>query len=113
MKRQRIFNPLHVFGNKISVSDVEGLKPEVFDSIELVSAPSDYSADCGHENRSLTDSYHTRLLLTQSSHSWKERRSRGRDTFDISDWWKANCAKLPAVIDVACRSHKLTQLLST
>ena len=45
MKRERIFNPLHVFGNKISVSDVEGLKPEAFDSIELVSAPSDYSAD--------------------------------------------------------------------
>jgi len=47
MKRVRIFNPLHVLGNKISVFAFERPK-----TLKFVSAPSDYSADWGHENRS-------------------------------------------------------------
>jgi hypothetical protein len=39
---------------------------------------------------------------------------QGNDTFDISDWWKANCAKLTSIhIRVACSAHQLTQLLPT
>ena len=26
----------------------------------------------------------------------ERKDDKGQDTFDISDWWKANCAKLPA-----------------
>jgi hypothetical protein len=37
-------------------------------------------ADSGHENRKS-----------------QRKDGQGKDTFDISDWWKANCAKLPAV----------------
>jgi len=32
----------------------------------------------------------------------------GEDTFDMLDWWKANCAKLPAFtvgLRVACSAH--------
>jgi hypothetical protein len=43
MKRVRIFNPLHVTGNKISVSAVEGLKvlnlcrrPQIIPQIEVM-----------------------------------------------------------------------------
>ena len=27
----------------------------------------------------------------------ERKDGKGKDTFDMSDWWKANCAKLPAV----------------
>ena len=44
---------MHVLGNKISVSDIDGLKPKNTDSIK----------------------------------SFEERRdSKGKDTFDLSDW---------------------------
>ena len=43
MKRVRFFNPLHVLGNKISVSDIERLKilkfsqhPQVIPQIEVI-----------------------------------------------------------------------------
>ena len=43
MKRVRIFNPLHVLGSKISVSDIEGLKilklsqpPQIILQIEVI-----------------------------------------------------------------------------
>jgi hypothetical protein len=26
----------------------------------------------------------------------ERKDGKGKDTFDMSDWWKANCAKLPA-----------------
>ena len=66
MKAVRIFNPLHVFGNKISVSDIEGLTI-------------------------LKLSEHPQIIL-----QIEVKDGKGKDTFDISDWWKANCAKLPA-----------------
>jgi hypothetical protein len=51
MKVVRIFNPLYVLGNKISVGSIK---------------------------------------------SFEERKdSKGKDTFDLSDWWKSNCATLP------------------
>ena len=43
MKRVRVFNPLHFLGNKISVSDIEGLKilrlsqhPQIILQIEVM-----------------------------------------------------------------------------
>jgi hypothetical protein len=70
VKRVRIFNPLHVFGNNISVSDTELLRilylsqhPQIILQIEVMNPKS--------QRR-------TRLLLTPSSHWWKERMARGR-----------------------------------
>ncbi len=35
--------------------------------------------------------------LADSIKSFEERNdSKGKDTFDLSDWWKSNCATLPA-----------------
>ena len=34
--------------------------------------------------------------LDDSIKSFEERKDRkGKDTFDLSDWWKSNCATLP------------------
>jgi hypothetical protein len=80
-----IFNPLHVLTNKISVSDVEGLKilklsqhPQIILQIEVMKTEV-------MKYQTLADSINA------------ERKDvKGNDTFDISDWWKANCAMLPA-----------------
>jgi hypothetical protein len=35
--------------------------------------------------------------LADSIKSFEERKdSKGKDSFDLSDWWKSNCATLPA-----------------
>jgi hypothetical protein len=35
--------------------------------------------------------------LPASIKSFEKRKdSQGKDTFDLSDWWKSNCAKVPA-----------------
>jgi hypothetical protein len=85
MKVVRIFNPLHVLGNKISESDIDGFKkfkfyehPEIRPQIEVMKTEvMKYQA------------------LTGSIKSFEERKDRkGKDTFDLSDWWKSNCATL-------------------
>ena len=87
MKTVHIFNPpLHVLGNKSSVSDIDGLKifkfyehPEIRAEIEVMkNEVMKYQA------------------LAASIKSFEERKdSKGKDTFDLSDWWKSNCATLP------------------
>ncbi len=86
MKAVRIFNPLHVLGNKISESDIDGLKifkfyghPEICDEIQVMKTEvMKYQA------------------LGGSIKLFEERKdSKGKDTFDLSDWWKSNCAPLP------------------
>ena len=76
----------HVLGNKISVSDIDGLKifkvyehPEIRAEIEVMkNEVMKYQA------------------LAASIKSFEERKdSKGKDTFDLSDWWKSNCATLP------------------
>jgi hypothetical protein len=51
--------------------------------------------------------------LPDSITSFEERKdSKGKDTFDLSDWWKSNCQTLPAfAFRVACSADQLTQLL--
>ena len=86
MKTVRIFNPLHVLGNRISVSDIDGLKifkfyehPKIRAQIEVMKIEFiKYQA------------------LADSIKSFEERKdSKGKDTFELSDWWKSNCATLP------------------
>ncbi len=86
MKTVRIFNPLHVLGNKISESDIDGLKifefyehPEI--RAQIVVMKTEFTR------------YQT---LADSIKSFEERKDRQvKDTFDLSDWWKSNCATLP------------------
>ena len=86
MKTVRIFNPLHVLGNKISVSDIDGLKifkfyehPKIRAQIEVMKTE-----------------FMWYQALTDSIKSFKERKgNKGKDTFDLSDWWKSNSGTLP------------------
>ncbi len=93
MKAVRIFNPLHILGNKISVSDIDGLKtfklyehPEIRPQIEVM--------------KTEVMKYQ---ILAGSIKSFEERNdSKGKDTFDLSDWWKSNCTTLPGFTYVLC-----------
>jgi hypothetical protein len=85
MKAVCIFNPLHVLGNKISESDMDGLKifkfyehPEIRAEIQVMKTEvMKYQA------------------LAGSIKSFEERKdSKGKDTFVLSDWWKSNCVTL-------------------
>jgi hypothetical protein len=86
MKAVRIFNPLLVLGNKISEADIDGLKifkfydhPEIRAEIQVM--------------KTEVMKYQT---LADSIKLFVERKdSKGKDTFDLSDWWKSNCATLP------------------
>ena len=86
MKTVRIFNPMHVLGNKISESDIDGLKifkfyehPEIRPQIAVMKTEFTWYQD-----------------LTDSIKSFEERKdNKGKDTFDLSDWWKSNCATHP------------------
>ena len=41
--------------------------------------------------------------LAVSIKSFEERKdSKGKDTFDLSGWWKSNCATLPVFAYVLC-----------
>ena len=80
MKAVRIFNPLHVLGNGISVSDIDGLKifklhehPAIRPQIEVTKTQvMKYQA------------------LAASIKPFEERKdSKGKDTFDLSDWRKS------------------------
>ena len=89
MKVVRIFNPLHVLGNKVSESDIDGLKIfKFYDHPEIQVMKTEvmkYQA------------------LAGSIKSFEERKdSKGKDTFDLSDWWKSNCATLPGFTYVQC-----------
>jgi hypothetical protein len=86
MKTVRIFNPLHVLGNKVSKSYIDGVKifkvyehPEIRAQIEVMKTE-----------------FMRYQVLTDSIKSFEERKdSKGKDTFDLSDWWKSNSATLP------------------
>ena len=102
MKAVRIFNPLYILGNKISVSDIDGLKifklrdhPEIRPQIEVMKTEvMKYQA------------------LADSIKSFVQRKdSQGEGHFRLvsfvqvklctSDWWKSNCAHhLQAIAEI-------------
>ena len=49
--------------------------------------------------------YREYLEIFQGEHRGKE------NTFDTSDWWKGNCAKLPTFTSCCVHAHQVTQLL--
>jgi hypothetical protein len=88
MKTMRIFNPLHVFGNKISVSDIDGLK--IFKLHE--------HHEIGPQIHVMKTDVMKYQALVHSIKSFDERKDiKEKDTFDLSDCWKSNCATLPAL----------------
>ena len=75
MKTVRIFNPLHVLGNKISVSDIDGLKifkfyehPKIRAQIEVMKTE-----------------FMRYKTLADSIKSFEERKhTKGKDTLSLS-----------------------------
>ena len=86
MKAVSIFNPIHILGNKVSVSDIDGLKifklyehPEILPQIEVMKTE-----------------FIKYQVLADSIQSFEERKdNNGKDTFDLSGWWRTNSATLP------------------
>ena len=87
MKTVRIFNPpLHVLDNKNSVSDIDGLKIFKFYEHPKIRVPIETTKTAFMWYQSLTDSIK----------SFEERKdNKGKDTFDLSVWWKSNSGTLP------------------
>jgi len=81
LKTARIFNPLHVVVNKISVDDIDNLKlfklsehPQIGPHIQ--------------DMKSEINKYHA---LVQSIKSLDERKDvKGKDTFSLPEWWRCN-----------------------
>ena len=93
MKAVRIFNPLHVLDNKISESNIDGLK--IFKFYE-------YPEICAQIEVMKTE-FIRYQSLTDSTKSFEEQKNRqGKDAFDLSDWWKSNCVTLPGFTYVLC-----------
>jgi len=86
MKTDRIFNRLHVLGTKISESDIDGLKIfKFYDHPEIRAQIPVMKPECTRYQ-----------ALVESIKSFEDRKdSEGKDTFDLSDWWKSNCATVP------------------
>jgi hypothetical protein len=102
MKAVRIFNPMHVLGNKISESDIDGLKIFKFYDHREIRA----------EIQVMKTEVMKYQALAGSIKSFEERKDiKGKDTFALSDWWKSNCATLPIRVRVACSSDELTQFV--
>jgi hypothetical protein len=50
-------------------------------------------------------------MFADSIKALVERKDgKGKDTCDMSDWWKANCAKLPAVLRAVRTNSTLVHL---
>ncbi len=83
----RIVNPpLHGLGNKSSVSDIDGLKIFKFYEHPKIRVPIE----------AMKTTFLWYQALTDSIKSFEEGKdSEGKDTFDLSDWWKSNSGTLP------------------
>ena len=76
----RIFNPLHVLDNKISLSDIDGLK--IFKFYE----PLRLLFRLIKMMKTGVKKYQALANLMKSVEARKD--SKGKDNFDMSDWWK-------------------------
>jgi hypothetical protein len=89
----RIFKPLHVLGNRILVSDIDGLKTfKLCEHPEIWKETIEGKKGAQHpEIRPQIEAMKTQVIeyqaLTASIKSFEERKdSKGKDTFDLSDW---------------------------
>ena len=82
----RIFNPLHVVVNKISVDDIDNLKLfKLSEHLQIGPHIQDMKSEI--------NKYHG---LVQSIKSLDERKDvKGKDTFSLPEWWRCNSGSLP------------------
>lgn len=82
----RIFNPLHVLGNQISVADIDSLKIFKLSEHPLIRPHIE-----GMKSELIK--YHA---LVKSIKPLDQRKdAKGKDTFVLSDWWRCNSGELP------------------
>jgi hypothetical protein len=85
-KAARIFNPLHVMVNKISVADIDNLN-----LFRLSEHPQ-----IGTHIQGMKSEINTYHVLVQSIKSLDERKDvKGKDTFSLPEWWRCNSGNLP------------------
>ena len=85
-KVARIFNPLHVLGNQISVADIDSLKIFRLSEHPLIRPHIE-----GMKSELIK--YHA---LVKSIKPLDQRKdAKGKDTFVLSDWWRCNSGELP------------------
>ena len=84
------------------MSDIDGLKTfKLCEHPEIWKETIEGKKGAQHpEIRPQIEAMKTQVIeyqaLTASIKSFEERKdSKGKDTFDLSDWWKSNCATLP------------------
>jgi hypothetical protein len=107
MKTVSIFNPPHVLDNKISESDIDGLK--IFNLYEHPEIRTQIISG-GPVMKTEVMKFQA---LADSIKSFEERKDRkGKDTFDLSDWWKSNCTTLPRFTYVLCEVLTSERLFS-
>ena len=89
----RIVNPLHVPGNRISVSDIDGLKIfKLYEHPEIWKETIEGKKGAQHpEIRPQIEAMKTQVIeyqaLAASIKPFEERKdSKGKDTFDLSGW---------------------------
>ena len=100
-KVARIFNPLHVLGNQISVADIDSLKIFRLSEHPLIRTHIE-----GMKSELIK--YHA---LVESIKPLDQRKdAKGKDTFVLSDWWRCNSGELPRICAVRC-ADKRTQLV--
>jgi len=82
----RIFNPLHVLGNQISVADIESLKIFRLSEHPLIRPHIE-----GMKSELIK--YHALVMSIKPLDQRKD--AKGKDTFVLSDWWRCNSGELP------------------
>jgi hypothetical protein len=85
-KAARIFNPLHVLGNQISVADIYSLK-----SFRL----SEHLLIRPHIEGMKSEIITCHALVKSIKPLDQRKDAKGKDTFVLSDWWRCNSGELP------------------
>ena len=82
----RIFNPLHVLGYQISVSDIDSLK-----FLRLTEHP----LIMPHIDGMKSEIINYQALVKSIKPLDQRKDAKGKDTFVLSDWWRCNSGDLP------------------
>ncbi len=85
-KVARIFNPLHVLGNPISVADIDSLK---------IFRLSEHPLIRPHIEGMKSELIKYHALVKSIKPLDQRKNAKGKDTFVLSDWWRCNSGELP------------------
>ena len=86
MNMARIFNPLHVLGNQISVADIDSLKILPLSEHPWISL---------HIEGMKSELIKFHALVKSIKPLDQRKDAKGKDTFVLSDWWRRNYRELP------------------